>query len=63
MKMKMKMKKVGDYDGYLVMKVIIVKEVMTCDVSPVAMFDFMFHNRVVLEMCMHLKSFLPLHLA
>ena len=35
MKMKMKMKikmKVGDDDGYLVMNVIIVKEVMTCDV-------------------------------
>ena len=25
-------------ESYLVMKVIIVKEVMTCDVSPVAMF-------------------------
>ena len=36
--MKKKMMKVGDDDGYLVMKVIIVEEVMTCDVSPVAMF-------------------------
>ena len=31
------MKKSSD-ESYLVMKVIIVKEVMTCDVSPVAMF-------------------------
>ena len=39
MKMKMNMKKVGDDDDYLVMKVIIVKEeVMTCDFSPVVMF-------------------------
>ena len=27
-------------ESYLVMKVIIVKEMMTCDVSPVAMFDY-----------------------
>ena len=30
-----------DDDGYLVMKVILVKEVMSCDVSPVAMFGKM----------------------
>ena len=30
---------VCDDDCYLVMKVILVKEVMSCDVSPVAMFD------------------------
>ena len=29
---------VCDDDCYLVMKVILVKEVMSCDVSPVAMF-------------------------
>ena len=29
-----------DDDGDLVMKVILVKEVMSCDVSPVAMFIF-----------------------
>ena len=29
-----------DDDCYLVMKVILVKEVMSCDVSPVAMFSF-----------------------
>ena len=34
MKMLMMMMKVGDDDGYLS----IVKEVMTCNVSPVAMF-------------------------
>ena len=31
---------VCDDDCYLVMKVILVKEVMSCDVSPVAMFTF-----------------------
>ena len=31
---------VCDDDCYLVMKVILVKEVMSCDVSPVAMFQF-----------------------
>ena len=31
-----------DYDCYLVMKVILVKEVMSCDTSPVAMFNFHF---------------------
>ena len=31
---------VCDDDCYLVMKVILVKEVMSCDVSPVAMFFF-----------------------
>ena len=30
---------VCDYDCYLVVKVIIVKEVMSCDVSPLAMFS------------------------
>ena len=36
MKMKMKMKmKFSSHESYLVMKVIIVKEVMSCDVSPV----------------------------
>ena len=30
---------VCDDDCYLVMKVILVKEVMSCDVSPVAMFE------------------------
>ena len=29
-------------DGYLVMKVILVKEVISCDVSPVAMFMCIF---------------------
>ena len=36
--MKMKITKFDDNVGYLVMKVRIVKEVMTCDVSLVAMF-------------------------
>ena len=40
MNMNMKMIKFDDDVGYLVMKVMIVKEVMTCDVSPVAMFFF-----------------------
>ena len=31
---------VCDDDCYLVMNVILVKEVMSCDVSPVAMFNF-----------------------
>ena len=31
---------VCDDDCYLVMKVILVKEVMSCDVSPVAMFSY-----------------------
>ena len=33
-----------DDDYYLVMKVILVKEVMSCDVSPVAMFFATFPN-------------------
>ena len=32
------MVKICDDDCYIVMKVILVKEVMSCDVSPVAMF-------------------------
>ena len=36
----MMMKKVSHDDGYFVMKVIIVKELMTGDVSPVAMFTY-----------------------
>ena len=40
MNMNMKMIKFDDDVGYLVMKVMIVKEVMTCDVSPVAMFNY-----------------------
>ena len=35
------MMNVCDDDCYLVMKVILVKEVMSCDVSPVAMFIIM----------------------
>ena len=33
-----------DDDCYLVMKVILVKEVMSCDDSPVAMFGKISHN-------------------
>ena len=36
--MVMMMVNICDDDCYLVMKVILVKEVMSCDVSPVAMF-------------------------
>ena len=32
--------KLSSHESYLMMKVVIVKEVMTCDVSPVAMFLF-----------------------
>ena len=35
---------VCDDDCYLVMKVTLVKEVMSCDVSPVAMFIFMLEH-------------------
>ena len=39
--MKMMKMKLSRYESYLVMQVIIVKEVMTCEVLPVAMFcDF-----------------------
>ena len=37
--MVMMMMKVYDGDGFSVMKVILVKEVISCDVSPVAMFE------------------------
>ena len=35
---------VCDDDGYLVMKVILVKEVISCDVSPAEMFFFSNHH-------------------
>ena len=44
----MVMMKVYDGDGYSVMKVILVKEVISCDVSPVAMFCKGFPVRCVL---------------
>ena len=42
--MMMMMMKVNDDDGYLVMKVILVKEVISCDVSPAEMFFFSNHH-------------------
>ena len=39
---------VCDDDCYLVMKVILVKEVMSCDVSPVAMFPLQLFSSPVL---------------
>ena len=38
--MMMMMVKVDDYDRFLVMKFIIVKEVISCDILPVVMFSF-----------------------
>ena len=39
---------VCDDDCYLVMKVILVKEVMSCDVSPVAMFFIKFIKEILI---------------
>ena len=61
----MKMKLSRD-ESYLVMKVIIVKEVMTCDVSPVAMFDNIlmlghFHTFFVVKICQSYHQVYSVH--